>query len=57
VENAINTVIVFTDQIVSRDVQDDQSLQFLQIDNFLDLVDQIVAKIEFHQGLKVLEAI
>lgn len=56
-ENAINTVIVFTDQIVSRDVQDDQSLQFLQIDNFLDLVDQIVAKIEFHQGLKVLEAI
>ena len=51
------SVILFLDQIVTRDIKNDKSLKLFQVDHFFDLVDLIVAEVKFHEGLHVFEAV
>jgi len=47
-ENAVNSVIVFFDQVVARYVKNYQPLELFKCNYLLDIVDLIVAKIKLH---------
>ena len=59
VEDAVDAVVVaeLGAHQVARDVEDDQPLQVLQLDRLLHVADEIVAEVELHEALQVLEAI
>lgn len=57
VEDTVDAVVFDSDQVVARDVQDDEALQFLQVYDLFDLVNLVVTQVELHQRLHVFEAI
>lgn len=48
VEDAIDPVILLPDQIVARNVENNQPGQLFEIDDLLDVVNHVVAEIELH---------
>ena len=55
-ENAVDSIVVFSDQIVAGDIKDDKSLELFQVNNFFNFVNKVITEIKLHQGLKILEA-
>ena len=58
-ENAVNTVVFhpMDAEVVARDVQDDQSLEILELDDLLNITEHVVAHVQLHQTLQVFKAV
>lgn len=54
-ENTVYSVVFLFDEVVSRDVEDNEPLELLQVDDLLDLVNLVVSQVKLHQSLHVLE--
>lgn len=54
-ENTVDSVVFLFDEVVSRDVEDNEPLELLQVDDLLDLVNLVVSQVKLHQSLHVLE--
>jgi hypothetical protein len=55
VEDAVDSVVLLADEVVAGNVEDDEALQLLEVDDLLDVVDLVVAQVQFHQRLHVVE--
>ena len=58
-EDAVDPVVVSEAGAhqVSRNIQDYESLQVLQLYRLLDVADEVVTQVELHKALKFLQAI
>ena len=55
-ENAIYPVILFPDEVVPRYVEDDEPLQLFELNDFFNFIDHIIAEVQLHQSLHVIES-
>ena len=58
-EDAVDSIVLGKRRAhkVSRNIKDDQPLQVLQFDGLLDVADQVVAQVQFHQVLQLIKAV
>lgn len=56
VENAIYSVILFPNEVVPRYVEDDEPLQLFELNDFFNFIDHIIAEVQLHQSLHVIES-
>lgn len=58
-EDAVDAIVVpeLSAHQVARYVENDQPLQVFQLDRLLDITYQIIAQVELHEALQILQTI
>ena len=55
-EDAINSVIFFPNQIISRYIENNKPLQLFQLNDFFNLINKIIAQVQLHKCLHIIKA-
>ncbi len=56
-EDAINTIVLVSCKVITRDIENNKSRELFEFHDFFHIRYQIIAKIEFHECLQAIKSI